>query len=573
MDGELNYAKLLPMRPPDGVIPYLQKQGKLLTHYLVFRQDYVRDPLTGLRERAVRVTCSACGETVFCQRADLYPGVQPCPTSNLRFGFVHPDRCEIVTSGKKTVCPSCGAEVKAKHTSKIRTGTDLFGVFCLTVGRAADRLTLTEWYFDKNVTKDAREVINAYAYEAAVLEDAGMVRMSGYFQFLGGSGWYKQWEQRKRFVDKIGKAGDVFPWDPAILTGSTAENSALDRYLSDCGKEAYPVQYLRLWQKHKNVENLVVQGAARMVDAMIRDEEDTAEYGNQKKSSRIPVLPAVRWKDRRPAQMLGLTKDEFRECVRMNWDPDALRLYTSARNQGIRLALPEDMEVCIEAGADWCLRELTMQGNRRPFLRSARYLRRQRARHPDGKVKLDGRYLGDYWNMAGFLGMDLTDEHLLYPKDLIAAHDRASGRMEEERKNGRSATEKKNWDSRFEALAERLAPLSWENNGILIRCAAAPGELDEEGRALSHCVGGYKDTHAKGEKPIFFIRRAKEPDKPWYTLQLDLIKRTVIQNRGKCNCKETKAVIEFREKWVEHIQNIRLPNEKRKRVRAKVAAA
>ncbi|MBQ9347476.1 MAG: PcfJ domain-containing protein, partial [Oscillibacter sp.] len=145
-------------------------------------------------------------------------------------------------------------------------------------------------------------------------------------------------------------------------------------------------------------------------------------------------------------------------------------------------------------------------------------------------------------------------------------------RKEREKQEAKRIAENAKYTAQFAELAERLAPLSWEYKGILIRCAAAPGELDEEGRALSHCVGGYKDTHAKGEKPIFFIRRAKEPDKPWYTLQLDLIKRTVIQNRGKCNCKETKAVVEFREQWVEHIQSVRLPAVgKRQRVRVRGA--
>lgn len=41
-----------------------------------------------------------------------------------------------------------------------------------------------------------------------------------------------------------------------------------------------------------------------------------------------------------------------------------------------------------------------------------------------------------------------------------------------------------------------------------------------EGQALHHCVGGYALRMAEGKTAIFFIRLAEEPDRPYYTLEL-----------------------------------------------------
>ena len=73
---------------------------------------------------------------------------------------------------------------------------------------------------------------------------------------------------------------------------------------------------------------------------------------------------------------------------------------------------------------------------------------------------------------------------------------------------------------------------------------------------MHHCVGTYKEKHAEGRSAIFFIRRASEPEKPWYTLELNLKEMTVIQNRGKRNCARTEEVESFEKAWLEHIKTI-----------------
>jgi hypothetical protein len=80
------------------------------------------------------------------------------------------------------------------------------------------------------------------------------------------------------------------------------------------------------------VENLLVQGAGEIVAEMIRDEINLYKQSHVSyyaPSNKAPILKLkdINWKDRRPAQMLGLTKDEFELCRRLRWDVSDLNFY------------------------------------------------------------------------------------------------------------------------------------------------------------------------------------------------------------------------------------------------------
>ena len=78
-------------------------------------------------------------------------------------------------------------------------------------------------------------------------------------------------------------------------------------------------------------------------------------------------------------------------------------------------------------------------------------------------------------------------------------------------------------------------------------------ELTAEGKDLHHCVGGYIRDMAEGETAIFFLRKANEPDKPFYTLELQ--KKRVIQCRTEHNASYDRNpdVKNFVDMWMEKI--------------------
>lgn len=533
-----DYAAELPQKPPEGLVPWLQKQGKLQEHVIWYKAAWVHDPLTGQRVRMAQLRCSACGDTMYAGRI---------PNPGHTFGYVDPESGHPVSSGNHVRCPMCGCAAEALHVGRGRGGRYGKEYWPLTITRLGDRLALVGWCVGKYISCEGEESVSCRQYEAYVVEERKVVRLMGYIKCLSTVSFFGHWEQRRNCLDNWGEADLVYPWDRRLLIGSTAENSKLDLYMR-AAKEPYPVTYLRLWQRHRNIENLIMQGCGALVGEMIRAESYRYSY---ERARGVPQLAEINWKEKRPAKMLGLSGEEFRFCRALKWTPEELQFYRLCRETGIRLRVPEDLDDCKAAGLYWC--RWVIEQERVPLLRTVRYLKRQRTKDR----RADRHILDDYWRIARGEGYDLADEHVRFPKDLLRAHDRVAEerRVREEARQARDRAEKnEKLREAFAARLEALAPLAWQQGGILIRPCAAPEELDAEGRALSHCVATYKDKHASGKTAIFFVRKGSEPDKPWFTLELKLDDFTVVQNRGKCNCARTKAVEAFEAAWLEHIR-------------------
>ena len=562
MSEQINYEELLPRQPSVGALEWCIKT-KFKTEYAIYRDTYYRDPLTGMRENAVSVTCTACGDSWIAEKvrgADCGRGWAP-------FGFV--EGIMQIGPEDKFRCPQCGAELRAKHIGQIsRTGIDDNVYFC-EPWQLGKKFVLLGWRAERNTGKDAQKVYRMWPYEAYVFEQRKAVRLTGYQKCMSAMHYFDRWRQVKRCDDRWGETGpDAWFHLPEDLTGTTIENAALPQYLKAAGADAWPVAYLRLWQKHRNVENLIVQGCGDMVAKAIT--RDTQSYYGGGHSAK---LEWVDWKQKRPARMLGLDKREFAFCVREKWTQDDLAKYKMVRAwEPVRL--PEDWKLlkklqiydlnklCSEkallpdaAGG----KSMQLLRGRLTVMRCLRYL--------DGQ-KSDITTLLDYWEMARRAGLDLRDEHVQIPKNLKREHDRLAeikrvARNEEEKRKKLAEIEKRR--PAFEKTVAPLEAWAWEDGGICIRPVRTEEELIDEGSALHHCVGIYGATVARGDSCIFFIRRADAPDKPWYTLQVELKTLKELQNHGMRNCPPTKEVQAFVARWLEHVRQLKSAGKKHKK--------
>lgn len=147
----------------------------------------------------------------------------------------------------------------------------------------------------------------------------------------------------------------------------------------------------------------------------------------------------------------------------------------------------------------------------------------------------------DYWADMEKAGLDTESRVVVFPSNVRTAHARAvqANKYAQDEKLRKA----------FAKQGEKLAPLQWEHNGLVITPAQNEGQLIAEGKILGHCVGGYGKAHCEG-KSIFFIRHTAAPDLPFFTLQLDTKTGRVMQNRGVCNCERTQEVRDFEEKWI-----------------------
>ena len=137
----------------------------------------------------------------------------------------------------------------------------------------------------------------------------------------------------------------------------------------------------------------------------------------------------------------------------------------------------------------------------------------------------------DYIGMAADLGVDLTRKSVRYPKDIHAAHQRLLGTV-----NAKKAAEEEAATAvAVEALREKLPFLGFSHRIFMARIPLTHAELVAEGSSLKHCVGKFKSywqNHIAAKKLIVFIRKTKEPDKPYVTMQLNMEDFSICQIHG-----------------------------------------
>ena len=104
-----------------------------------------------------------------------------------------------------------------------------------------------------------------------------------------------------------------------------------------------------------------------------------------------------------------------------------------------------------------------------------------------------------------------------------------------------------------------------------MKASGTVDELVQEGNTLHHCVGGYGPAHADGQI-ILFIRHTRRPERSWFTLNVDVKEKKIIQNHGYGNeyahgqtLHIPKAVQDFVALWKQEVlDKWTLPKPKRK---------
>ncbi len=76
-----------------------------------------------------------------------------------------------------------------------------------------------------------------------------------------------------------------------------------------------------------------------------------------------------------------------------------------------------------------------------------------------------------------------------------------------------------------------------------------------EGQCLNHCVGnyGYYERHIKGQHMVFFIRRASQPEKPYFTAEIDVENGRIQQLYGFGDSSAPKEVRAFVDGFVKAV--------------------
>ena len=558
--------KLISREPPEGFLEWAARElaGELDTFGFLYEREWVEG--WGLEQlldewakprkrRMVRVECSCCGYQ------DLYHYGRD---NKAGYGFVLPESYTEVEGGtvygdgENILCPQCGTPVLIRKRADVRkkgyfvtAETQAMSASLVGKGRF---LALTCWMIQRQASVGGGSRLVAIPAEAYVFSPTECAQLMGWTNGYSGNGGYfiqytRAWRQPKGWRERWGQEEHIFGLTPELVAASCLPHCKLDVYMAERpGVRHYPVAWLRLCQAHPNAEAVLIHGLPRVLDDLLRqrNREDLWE----KNVKGLPELQELDWSQTRPAQILGLTKDELRLGREQDWGILYWDLYRRSKEAG-EVLTGQDIVNAFYLGDDH-VGELVGQG---PVSRSIRYLLHQCGQWEDAyepepededpppdAVIPDVQTLIDYWTMAGQLGWDLTDSQLRFPHNLMAAHDEVSAEVAKLAEAGRAQL--------FRLRRKQLARWSFAWGDMLIRPAASQKELTDEGNSLHHCVSRYGKDHAEGRTAIFFVRRRSKPKESYYTLELDERKLVVRQNRGLRNCPRTPEVLAFEELWL-----------------------
>lgn len=550
--AEIDYLTRLEKQPPEGFVEWMKP--KFRQNYLIYRIEFTAR-VSGKGKRAVRVHCTACGESWLAEYASAKGCPVPYPTA--RFGFVEETFDEAVYSGKSTPCPKCGEGVTAIHVGAFgRTSTLKQEKWAMSAGRIDDTFVVYGWIVRREISKQNEQTYSASPYEAYVFERRKCFKYVGYWKHYSQVKLLDQWCPREKAIDTwIANPKDSFyPAEPGLLNGSTMCNSKFDLYLKTEGDELYPVSYLRAYQKHNNIENLITQGAGKIVNELIGREVKCYGFAY---NHCTPRLPTINWKEKRPSKMLGIPPEAMRTLKAQNWTAAELECIRDL-NAAEPIRLPDDMVTIRQFGASGvkAIASAPQRGSV-PVMRCLHYLEKQAER--GGSASMNWTVLlRDWWRLAAEEARNLEDISVKLPKNLRYSHDHIltiRNQRTTEQRIKEQAERIAARAARFEERRSELEPYTWETADLIIRPCRDEPELIREGNTLHHCVATYAQSICEKSTAILFIRRKEAPEEPFFTLEFDTEKLNVIQNRGLRNCPRTPEVLKFEEEWLMHIRN------------------
>ena len=548
--AETDYTSILPIEPPQGILEMAERHWSD-TNAIVMNVEWIKDPLTDLKQRKVRCRCTACNESFYCDCVSGYS----CDYYNAQYGFFNHRTQEHVGTYNSTLCPECGAPVTAVSISSIHNSSYRIG--CKTyiaVLKLEGKLCVVSWWLAKQVDKQGKITIDSQIREAYIFDGKRAVKCVGAQRYFWSYSYFTKWEQRKRCDDTLCEVDTKFimPFDEETLIGTDCENSKLDIFCK--GEKRMIVSYLRLWQKHPNIENLVMQGHSDWVNEALTDAMKTNcgySYQNWRGSTNTDAFD---FKKAKPHEMMRVKKEEYKSFAANGLRLGDISLFESYRDYDPKVTPDKVNSIKKRLRGSFDSFEKTGES----LVRACNYLDKQEKKYAGLGSRLDIATLLDYWDLCKKRNISLDETEVRYPQNLVAKHDQLVELIKFEAN--------KELVAKYKARTKKLNAFCFkdEETGLMITPARSEKELISEGENLHHCVATYAKRHANGETAIFFIRRIVSPKASYFTLELDENKYEVRQNRGDRNCARTPEVEAFEAKWLKWLKENNIGKEVKK---------
>ena len=342
-----------------------------------------------------------------------------------------------------------------------------------------------------------------------------------------------QWRVATKFREpRFAAGGYPYGFDNTycILNADALKES--DMKYSGVGKHNFtcPLLYLRLFVRHPNVEYLLKSG----YDHLIEESEDY--YSNR---MTVKVNHHVNLKSNNLLKMLRLNREEFKLLKGWETRYDNYLYYREAFPQ---YKPCEVMEIVKAYGYERGVIDQHVSKSGLNPLRLARYINKQ---------EIAPQLYSDYLDQCRQLHYDLSDTAISLPHDFHAMHERLSALIQYKASEAARLAFSEHYDARKR--------FEYEKGDLLLRQPESMDEIVHEGKALAHCVGGYAERHAKGITNILFIRKKSEPDKPYYTVEVDnsgVIRQCYGYKNNKAGNPKPPEIKAFEEHYQQYLSEV-----------------
>ena len=438
-----------------------------------------------------------------------------------------------IESGDEITCPHCGEKSILMHASKYGSGIYSTGLHkyqcCIQSVEIIDGkyTALVSWLASRTCDKDGYTSDSVRPVEAIVVLEGG--KLQRYIHEVKGGfagrteiplpGWEKVKGARDYLQVKyntyyvwggMAVGGYVLANAAAVGKGTTGEKTGLLEYIRAGGGN--PALYLIEWKKHKNLENLIKSSARRfVVEKISKAVEHRYQYGAPPVNS--VTWPSVNWDEKKPHEMLGVTKAELKSIVE-NHHENELEIIQKAKRAGIEFKDVERYHEKLTPRAAEKMIEIAEAMGLKEMREVDKYISKQC--HPVAALDM----LLDYWD---WIDVAHAEHGQKYPRDLRAAHDA------EKIKHVNGGKDYKR--EKFAKIKSKYQALEWSCGDYCIVLPNDNGDLIAEGETLNHCVGRYADGHIEERTVVFFIRHKRRPERSWYTMDYDFCKKMPTRNQ------------------------------------------
>lgn len=538
-----DFCSLLPNQPPRPIRDWMLKKGKaeMKTPITVFRAETVDfmelqrtmiyDPAEASagsrRKRMAFCSCLECGEDYYTQwvpgkgirildgeDAQTYPfwdGEDPGGMGN------------VVELGEfdQFVCPYCGETTTLLHAASLNGGRQrqaLMG-YVDNIGK----YTAIIYFLLRCEITDYCLEYTFIPREAIVIGDRRQLFRYKHTlknMFRNDSlqpHWRKVTDHRDPYVSLYHdwgsinnrKQGCVICPTVPDLTGTTGDKTAIEQYLSFQWEDLAYI-YLRTWQKYPKIELLLRSGLRRLIRGLIEDKSQYS-YDNNNQIEELFDFGASK-----PHDILRMSKPALK-AIQKNPSRFTVRAceiwneYTALSGKLEANEFLQALDVYGESGV-YSVLEMMEDDSSLDFPKIDRYLEKHSLRANDVGLLMDVRKMA----------LDLHPEEplaprFLWPHNLRQTHDELTALTRWSNDSKKSAELR----SGFDRIRKKFGCLEWTDKDLCILLPLSNGDLIREGDILDHCVGTYGESHVKG-KCIFFVRHYRRPERPYYTLQMDM---------------------------------------------------